>query len=254
MRLKVLGCHGGESPRHRPASFLIDDELLLDAGAVTRSLSLNDQVRVETVFLSHSHMDHIKGLPLLCDNVLGRRSGPVEVVATAGTADSLEQHLFNGKLWPDFTRIPSPEAPVVRIRRIEANTKVQVRGFELFAVPVHHTVECHGVIVSNATGSLAYTGDTGPTDAFWAALREWPKLRAILCEVSFPNDQEALARISGHLTPALLAAELEKIPAVRAPIYISHVKPGQEELVHQEIAAIGDPRIRFSRLMEEIAL
>jgi ribonuclease BN (tRNA processing enzyme) len=252
MRLKVLGCHGGESPSHRPASFLIDDELLLDAGAVTRSLSLGDQARIETVFLSHSHMDHLKGLPLLCDNVVGKRQGPIEIVATAGTADTLEQHLFNGKLWPDFTRIPSPEAPTVRIRRIPANEKVRVKGFELFAVPVHHTVECHGIIVSDGSGSIAYTGDTGPTDAFWAALNEWPKLRAVLCEVSFPNAQEALARVSGHLTPALLASELEKMPAVRAPIYVSHVKPGQEETVRQEIAALGDPRLRFARLMEEI--
>jgi ribonuclease BN (tRNA processing enzyme) len=254
MRLRVLGCHGGESPSHRPSSFLVDDALLLDAGSVTRSLSLADQRRVDTVYLSHAHLDHTKDLPLLLDNVLGHREGPVEVVASDATARALEQHLFSGALWPDFTRIPSAEAPAVRIRRIPPGELTKVGRHELFTVPMTHAVECHGVIVTDAGGSVAYTGDTGPTDAFWERLKGWPRLRAILVEVSYPNELDELAHLAGHLTPRLLAAELDKLGPCSVPIYVGHVKPGHEDVVRAQIAELGDPRLQLLKLMDELTL
>lgn len=254
MRVRVLGCHGGESASHRPASFLVDDVLALDAGALTRSLSLAEQARVDAIFLTHSHLDHLKGVPLLLDNVIGRRQTPVELLASAGTAAALEAHLFSGPLWPDFTRIPSPEAPAVRLRRVPANELVRVGKHELVIVPVSHTVECHGVIVSDGTSAVAYTGDTGPTQAFWDRVRGWPGLRAIIVEVSFPNEQEDLALISGHLTPRLLAGELDKLGESTTPIYVGHMKPGHEEVIRAQLAELADPRLHFLKLMEELSL
>ena len=56
MELRVLGCHGGETPQHRTTAFLIDERLTLDAGALTSQLTLEDQARIEVVLVSHSHM------------------------------------------------------------------------------------------------------------------------------------------------------------------------------------------------------
>jgi ribonuclease BN (tRNA processing enzyme) len=255
MRLRVLGCHGGETPSHRPASFLVDDKLLLDAGSVTRSLALGEQARVDFVFISHSHMDHVKDLPLLLENVIGRREGPVTLVASPGTAEILERHLFNGLLWPDFTKVPSAENPVLQVQLAPAGAEVVLDGLELTLVPVDHTVEAHAVLVTGKSGTLAYTGDTGPTDALWRALGEVPRLRAIVCEVSFPDELEELAHVTKHLTPKLLAAELEKLPAsLTVPVLVAHVKPGHEEPVRAQLAALGDPRVRMLRLLEEIEL
>lgn len=253
MRVRVLGCHGGESPSHRPACFLVDDKLLLDAGSAARGLTLDEQARIDYAFLTHSHLDHVKGLPLLLDNVVGARKQPLTVYCTDGTADALERHLFNGLLWPDFTRIPSPERPICRVHRLRPSEPVALEGFVLQAVPVRHTIECHGVLVTTKSGTLAYSGDTGPSEELWRAVNAAPKLRAVLCEVSFPSELDELARISGHLTPRLLAAELEKYhPQVAAPVLVVHVKPAHFEQVRQEIAALGDPRVRLLHPLEEL--
>src|SRR5262245_8566681 len=122
MHLKILGCHGGESPSHRTTCFLIDNKLALDAGAITRGLSVHEQTEIDHVIVSHSHLDHVRDLGLLGDNVIGRRKKPVEMWASEECADALEKHFFNNKLWPDFTKIPSPAAPdspVLTIHRFQ---------------------------------------------------------------------------------------------------------------------------------------
>src|SRR5688500_11633567 len=115
MRVRVLGCHGGETPRHRTTSFLIDERITIDAGAVCRSLSLDEQVKIDHMLISHSHMDHVKDLALLADQVIGRRKSPVSLHCGPETAETLRSSYFNNYLWPDFTKIPTPATPVMRI-------------------------------------------------------------------------------------------------------------------------------------------
>ncbi len=115
MRVRVLGCHGGETPRHRTTCLLIDERITIDAGAVCRSLALDEQVKLDHMLISHSHMDHVKDLALLADQVIGRRAQPVMLHCGPETAETLSSSYFNNYLWPDFTRIPSPQAPVMKI-------------------------------------------------------------------------------------------------------------------------------------------
>lgn len=115
MRVRVLGCHGGETPRHRTTSFLIDERITIDAGAVCRSLTLDEQVKIDHMLISHSHMDHVKDLALLADQVIGRRTQPVSLHCGPETAETLHSSYFNNYLWPDFTKIPTPQTPVMRI-------------------------------------------------------------------------------------------------------------------------------------------
>ncbi len=253
MRVRVLGCHGGESQSHRPSCFLLDDKFLLDAGAVCRGLSLVEQLAITHAYLTHAHLDHVQGLPLLLDNIIGRREQPLEVIAAAGCAEAIEKSLFNGALWPDFTRLPTVEAPALRITRIVAHEPILVAGYTLHAIPMRHTVETHGVVVTDKTGSLAYSGDTGPTEEFWQVLGGVDTLKAVIIEVSFPNELEALALTTGHLTPALLKAELAKCPSLdRTPVLITHIKPTFEAQVKEQLAALGDGRIRPLRVMDEL--
>ncbi len=73
MRLRVLGCSGGELPRHRTTCFLVDGKLAIDAGALTASLSLEELLAVDDIVLTHSHFDHVKDVPLLADLLVGLR-------------------------------------------------------------------------------------------------------------------------------------------------------------------------------------
>lgn len=87
----------------------------MDAGAVCRSLALEEQVRIDHMLISHSHMDHVKDLALLADQVIGRRQQPVSLHCGPETAETLSSSYFNNYLWPDFTKIPTPQAPVMKI-------------------------------------------------------------------------------------------------------------------------------------------
>ena len=259
MRLRVLGCHGGESPTHRTTSFLIDDNILLDAGAVSRGLSVGEQKAIDAVFISHSHLDHIRDLALLSDNVIGQRRSPVEVYATEPTASALEKHFFNNIIWPDFTKIPNPadpeRRPTVRINRIRPFEETTVGELRFRTVPVNHPVDCQAYFVSGPTGTLVYSGDTGPTETLWDEINRVDDLRAFIYEVSFPNDMPALAEVSGHLTPLMMAEELRKFrPLTRAPILLYHLKPTFFDVLKREIEALGDARLQILKPMDEFDL
>ncbi len=194
MRFRVLGCSGGELPHHRTTCFLVDGRLAIDAGALTSSLSLPKLLKVDDVVLTHSHFDHIKDVPLLADLLVGRRTRPVRVHASTECARTLRQNVFNGKLWPDFTRIPSPGAPVMDLRSFSTRRAFRAGALTFQPVPVRHPVESVGFVVGDGRTSFGISGDTGPTTAFWKLVNGSPGLKALLVELSFPNELQRLGR------------------------------------------------------------
>jgi hypothetical protein len=42
MEIKILGCYGGNAPGYYLTSFLINNKILVDAGAVTSSLTIKE--------------------------------------------------------------------------------------------------------------------------------------------------------------------------------------------------------------------
>ena len=98
MKIRVLGCHGGETPRHRTSSFLVDDTLAIDAGALTSALELPDQHKVQAVLISHAHMDHVRDLATIADNRCQQGGPPLEIVGLRSTLDVLRKHFFNDLL------------------------------------------------------------------------------------------------------------------------------------------------------------
>lgn len=258
MRLRVLGCHGGESATHRTTCFLIDDVLALDAGALTRGLSAAEQAKVDSIVISHCHLDHIRDIPLLADNVIGARKKPVEIYCTDPTADVLEKHVLNDLVWPDFTKIPNPADPdngTLRIHRIKSGDAFSVNGYKIRTVKVNHPVDCQAIFVTTDSGTLVYSGDTGPTDALWKEVNALDDLRAFIYEVSFPNAMDKLAEVSGHLTPQMMGEELKKFdPKTDAPVLLYHLKPGFYDLLKSQIAELGDSRIIILKPMDEFDL
>ena len=75
MKIKVLGCHGGELPRHRTTCFLIDRKLTIDGGAITAALELDDILAIDDIFLTHSHFDHVKDVPRQKDKIHPNEAG-----------------------------------------------------------------------------------------------------------------------------------------------------------------------------------
>ena len=255
MDLRILGCHGGETPRHRTTSFLIDEKLAIDAGCLTSQLELSDQLRIETVLVSHSHLDHVRDLATIVDNRAQLQAPPLTVAATRPTIEVLKAHFFNDRLWPDFTVIPSPDEPSLVWQEIALESPTKVLGYDVTAVPVNHTIDCSGFIISDQNSAVGFSGDTGPTDRLWELLSETPNLKALLMEVSFPNREQKLAAASGHHTPQTLIADLAKLDAPQdLPTMLYHMKPPFQSEVEKECAKLAGLNLHVLKLGDQFIL
>lgn len=245
MKLRVLGSAGAEFPDFRPPAFLLDDQLLLDAGTIGSVLSEGEQWKIHTIFITHSHLDHIRGIPALADNIIIKNlSHTVSVQSTGEVIDALQNHLFNNVIWPDFTQIPTTENPVIQFTAISPYQEYVVNGYSVTAIPVNHTVPTVGYIVRAEGKTLAYTGDTGPTDEIWAFCSG---VDALIVEVSFPDSMKDLAELTRHLTASMLVKELAKIAVLPKRILITHPKPQYYDTIRREIEALAIPGVELLR-------
>lgn len=249
MELRVLGCHGGETPNHRTTSFLVDDRIALDAGAITSRLELSEQMKLEGVLVSHAHMDHIRDLATLADNRCQLDAPPLVVAGTAATLEALKLHFFNDRLWPDFSEIPSKSQPTVIFHELPLDRPSTLLGYDVTAVAVNHTIDAAGLVVSNATGAIGFSGDTGPTDRLYEILNATANMKALLMEVSFPNELQKLATMSGHHTPQTLAVDLAKLTApCDLEVLLYHIKPPFQADVERECAKLRNLDLRVLAL------
>lgn len=239
MRIEVLGAQGGEMPGCRPTSFRIDGCLAVDAGGLASALSIEEQCRLDHVLITHSHLDHIKDLAFMADLVIGRRKEPLSVHTAPGIIAALRSHFFNNIIWPDFTAIPTRAAPVIRLQQLAPFHEHKVGAYDVRALPVTHTVEAMGYVVSGQGATVAFSGDTGPTELFWEELNQLPRLDALFIEVSFPNSLQAVADVSLHLTPRTLNEELDKLRRNDLPVFLYHLKPAFLKVIEREIAGLN---------------
>jgi ribonuclease BN (tRNA processing enzyme) len=235
MKIRVLGCSGGIGGGLRTTALLVDDDVLIDAGTGVGDLSLEALARIDHIFVSHSHLDHVTSIPFLVDTVCWMRGQPIAVYGIKETLDILREHLFNWRLWPDFTQIPSADKPFMVYREVSVGEAVEIKGRRFTPIPANHTVPAVGYTLSTARGSLIYSGDTAPNDALWKAVNAAPDLKYLIIETAFSNKERDVAAASKHLCPATLAEELEKMRA-QPEVYITHLKPGEGALTMREVS------------------
>ena len=235
MRVRVLGCSGAIAKDCRTTSFLVDGDLLVDAGTGVGDLTLEEMRSIRHVLLTHSHLDHVAALPLMADAIASQLEEPIRVYALTGTIAALKAHVFNNIIWPDFTRIPTPQSPFVSFHPIEVGQTLELVGKSVEVLPAVHTVPACGFAVSAGSGCWVFTGDTERNPGFWRRLNQLD-VKALVIETAFSNREVDLARRSLHLSPQALAEELDCIARDRTfPIYITHTKPAETELIMTEI-------------------
>ena len=245
MQIRVLGCSGSIAAGSRTTSFLLGDEVLIDAGTGVGDLTLDEMARVDHILVTHSHLDHVLAIGLLADSVTRKRQAaarpPVQVHALPETIAVLRAHIFNNLIWPDFSRLPTPEHPVLAFVPLAVGEVLDVAGHRIEVLPASHTVPAVGyaVLGDAGLGAWVFTGDTGPNPALWARLATLP-VAALVIETAFRDDELALAIVSRHLCPRQLREELTHL-AAPAEVYITHIKPGEVDAVMSEIAAHDSP-------------
>jgi ribonuclease BN (tRNA processing enzyme) len=237
MKIRVLGCSGAIARDCRTTAFLVDTDLLVDAGTGVGDLGLEEMRGINDVLLTHSHLDHIAALPLMLDSVAKLRSAPLRVHALPETIDALHKHIFNDTIWPDFSRIPTPEAPFVTLHAIHTGQILHIAGKTIEVMPAVHAVPAVGYAINTGRGNWVFTGDTERNAAFWTRLNQLD-VAALVIETAFSNSEQALAQRSLHLSPAVLADELDCIAHdKRFPIYITHTKPAETAQIMQEVCS-----------------
>lgn len=253
MKIRVLGCSGAIAAGYKTTAFLLDDDVLIDAGTGVGDLHLDALAAVDHILLSHSHLDHVLGIPLLADAVLRLRAAarrpPIQIHALPETLAALRSHVFNGAIWPDFTRLPSREAPVLSLHPFQIGDRLNLGGRVIEVLPAAHTVPAVGFAVDGGAqrshAHWVYTGDTGPNPALWQRLAQL-QLSHLIIETAFSDDEAELAHLSQHLCPADLGQELAQL-AGSVDVRITHIKPGEVDAVMQGVQALASPH-RISAL------
>lgn len=236
MQLRILGCSGGIGDGLRTTSYLLNDTILIDSGTGVGDLSLDEMRKIRHVFLTHSHLDHIAGLPLLVDTIFQVLKTPLLLHAQPITIQTLKENIFNWKIWPDFAELPDEDSPVMRYVEMTPAAAVEVGGLTFCMIPGDHTVSSMAIRVTDGERSFCFSGDTGMNETLWAGLNEEDGLDFLLMECAFPNENEELARLSKHYWPTQLAKDLKRLRH-RPRIGITHLKPGGEAATWRQCEA-----------------
>jgi len=205
MKIRMLGAHNQESRDARVGGILIDGVLALDCGALTSTLTFDEQLNLKAVLITHHHYDHIKDVVML-GATFYNEGRQLALYSTASVRDALA-YLFSypGKLYTNLLEKPEG-SPALVFTTVEALKPFRPGDYEVLAVPVNHSVPAVGFQVSGSNGKrLFYTGDTGPgLEECWRRIS--PDL--LIIENTASDRFIEKAREVKHLSPALLKAEL----------------------------------------------
>lgn len=241
MKLRVLGCSGGVAQGLRTTSLLINDKILIDAGTGVGDLSLEEMAKIEHIFITHSHIDHVGFLPLLVDSMFSSITTPITVHSQAVTIQAIRDHIFNWIIWPDFSQLPRPDNAVLAFQAMAPDETILLDDVLFQMIEVSHTVPAVAYRIEHDGKSIAFSGDTSSNDTLWDRLNAYSSLDILIVESAFSDEQYDLALLSRHYTPSLLAQDLSKLRH-DPEIYITHLKPGDEQKITEELFKLRPAR------------
>ncbi len=261
MKIKILGCYGGQLLGFHLTSFLVNDSILLDAGSPTEALTLEEQSKINHIFLSHTHLDHIKDIAFLADNRSLKRmsnsntSNSITIHSLQESLDTLKEHFLNDYIWPDFTVLPNKNNPTLTLHAIKPEESIEADGLVITPIAVNHPIPCTGFLLDQGDAQFIYSADTGATERLWEIANRQPNLQGIIIDCSFTNAFQNLADISGHLTPKSMAEELRKLDRFgEIPIYLYHMKPETLNIIQAEVVAEDIPHLRILTQVDELLI
>lgn len=249
MKIRVIGCSGAELPGHKAPSFLLNDEMMFDAGSFTGVLDEKEQMRIKHIFITHAHLDHIAGIPFLADNIIvSEKQNKVSLYSIPQVLRVIKEHLFNSTMWPDFTILPKPDNAILDLVKLSTGKSIHLNGYIITPYEVNHTVPAVGYLIQDSRGKrIFYTGDTGPSARTWEKLRN-KTIDYLIIDVSFPNSLSGMALRSGHLTPELMMKEMARMQQKPQNVCITHIKPQYSRIIKDELK---DLKIKNLRILKD---
>lgn len=224
--IKILGASGSKAKNHNTTSFQIFKDIIIDAGNVLNALG-NETKDINHIFLTHSHADHIADLPFIIETFFEERSSPLTIYALEETIDVLQKHSFNNKIWPDFTKIKllKNDNFSLILKPIKINETINIHNYFIKAIHAEHIAGSCGYIVTKKNQSFIISGDTYINPILWEEINNNKTIKSLIIECSFPDKLENLATLTKHLTPSLIAKQLQNLKRKDISIFFYHLKP-----------------------------
>jgi len=235
--ITILGAYGAKSDTGGSSAFYLNAKHILDAGNILRPLK-DKSSRIETIWLTHSHLDHISDIAYILDNFYEKRTVPLILCGLKETLRTLKKHFFNNEIWPDFSQIPLAHEKGMSLiyKEVSLGEKYSIGEDEsIEAFKTDHTVPSCGYIITKGESSLLISADTHSLDSVVDAHLAHENITTIVLECSFPSSMVELAKASKHLTPELLFAKLKPLEGKGLKLYINHLKPTYKEQIMEEI-------------------
>ena len=247
---------GGDAEHQLLSSYLIDDQICLDAGSIGFHFDLSLQLGVKHLFITHCHSDHLASLPIFLDTHFGEGAEepvPLVIYAEESTAEAIKEDILNDRHWPDFLRINQEEKlGLLEIQIIQEEEPISVLGYKITPVRVDHIVDTLAFVVEKGGQSFALVTDTCPTDRIWEVCSQLQGLGLVILELSFPDRMQWLATISKHLTTSEFAREREKLKSADDCRFLAvHLKPNQFEEIRAELENQHLPGVEVMRTGRE---
>lgn len=249
--IKMLGAYGSIGENKNPTSIQVTDTIVIDAGNILNGLG-EDARYINHIFISHSHLDHIKDIPFMIDKYFEFRLFPLRLYALKETIQALKEHVFNYSIWPDFSQIKLLDGKnyAIEFIKIEPNIEITIEDVTLKPILANHTVATCGYVITKENHSIYYSGDTYTNDTLWNEINTNSNIKALIIDVSFPSRLDSLALASKHLTPKVLEEELTKLQRENIKIYINHLKPNFEKEILSELKEIKSLKNRYKVLKD----
>lgn len=234
--LKIVGSHGTKTPDGGTTCLQVAENVLIDAGNIISGLG-EEAKKIQHIFLTHSHIDHIVDLPFMLDLYYADQTHTLHIHALPETLQIIRSSLFNFDLYPDFSQINllNSEHKAVEFHEIEPFEHYTIGEITLMPFPTHHTVPSCGYVIKKEEQGIMFTADTGPSPVIWDILNEDETIHTLITEVSFPSYYEKLATESLHFTPRLLSEDIEFLDRDDVRVCIMHLKPGFGKMIEEEI-------------------
>lgn len=250
MRIRLVHSACGASTPAQNAtqyatSYVINDTLAVDCGPLGFWRSVDDQARIRHLVVTHSHADHIATLPIFAENAYEPGRDCLTVWGNEAVLTCLREDVFNDRVWPNLLELPTPDAPFLKLARLEAEQPVVLEGIRITPVPVTHTVPTFGLVLEGDAAAVVIVSDTGPTERIWSVANGLSGLKAVYLEATFPREMQWLAEVSQHLTADGFAAELKKLRQP-ADVLAVHLKARYRDRVASELTALNLPRVALA--------
>lgn len=240
MDIEILGASGSMGVNEHTTCIRINKNILLDAGSGMNVISKNELGLIDTILVTHAHLDHIAFMPFLLDSLFEYyMQNPLKVYAIPESIEAIRNGIFNWNIWPDFEVLPTKETPIMKFIPVDVTKPFFIDDIKVTPFYAKHTVPATGYCLEQGDKKFAFTGDTTVNREFIEAIDNLGVLDALLIECAFPNSMHDKAAMTGHISPKMLQEALDSFALEPRQTWVTHLKPTQKEEIKADLSQLS---------------